>query len=181
MKVNQREKNNKFLNYNFFPKNHKAVSGVIVAVIMIALVMAATVIVWTVVNNLIKGKLGNVESCFGIFEKITINSRYTCYNDTSKEFQFSINIGDIDVDKVIVSISREGTTNSFEIPSATSGLVNYPSGSGDVILPGKNSGLTYIYSVAQSPDLIKIAPIINGKQCEVSDLLLEIDDCSSLV
>lgn len=86
-------------------KNKKAISGVIAAVIMIAVVMAAVIIVWGAVIPMVREQLKGTESCFGIFEKVTINSMYTCYNSSSNSFQFSINIGDIDVEKVIVSIS----------------------------------------------------------------------------
>ena len=71
-------------------KNKRGLSGVIAAVLMIALVMVVSVIVWVVVRNLVEGKLEDVESCFGDYGKITINSRYVCYNFTSNKFQFSI-------------------------------------------------------------------------------------------
>ena len=162
-------------------KNKRGLSGVITVVIMIALVMAAAVIVWVVVNNIVKGQLEGVESCFGVYGKVTINNQYTCYDTIGKKFQFSIKIEDIDVDSVLVSISGEGATKSYTIKNVNesiSGLGPYPSGSGDVALPGKNSGLTYIESTfITKPDLIQIAPVIDGKQCEASDSLSEIDDC----
>ena len=91
-------------------KNRKGISGVITAVIMIALVLVAAVIVWVVVRNIVQGQLTGVESCFGVYGKVTINNRYTCYNSSSNKFQFSVNIGDIDVSAVLVSISGEGAT-----------------------------------------------------------------------
>ncbi len=169
------------LQYNKM-KNRKAMSGVVTAVIMIGLVMVAAVIVWTVVRNIIQDRLEGVESCFGIYEKVTINSRYTCYDNPN--FQFSISIKDIEVDSIIVSISGAGTSNSYTLTNQNqtiSGLVPYPSGSGEVILPEKNAGLTYVASgFSEKPDLIQIAPVIDGQQCEVSASLSEIDMCSSL-
>lgn len=165
-------------------KNKKGVSGVITAVIMIALVMVTAVIVWVVVRNIVQGKLGGVESCLEVYEKVTINNRYTCYNSSSDKFQFSIIIGEIDVDAVLISVSGEGEVKSFKITNENqqiSNLTNYGStgfGTDNVTLPGKNGGKTYVtnYFTIQ-PDLIQIAPIISGKQCEVSDSLSEIDDC----
>jgi len=155
---------------------------IVTAVIMIGLVMVAAIIVWVVVRNIIEGRLEGVESCFGIYEKVTINSRYTCYDNPN--FQFSIEIKDIDVDSVVVSVSGAGATNSYALTNqnqSISGLGSYPSGSGNVTLPGKNSGLTYIASgFSEKPDLIQIAPVIDGQQCEASDSLSEIDDCSTL-
>ncbi|MCK5043820.1 hypothetical protein KAR52_02360 [Candidatus Pacearchaeota archaeon] len=166
----------------------KGVSGVITAVLMVVLVMAATAIVWVVVKNLVSEKLETTESCFMTFGKITINSRYTCYDSALNEFQFSINMEDISIDELLIGIAGEGTTKSFKISNEETditGLTNYPSGSSGIKLPGKNAGLTYIYDLttggfSMKPDSIEIAPIINGKQCDISDSLLAIDDCAVL-
>ena len=166
---------------SFFPKNHKGLSGIITAVILVALVLAAAMIVWGVVNKMIKGQMESAESCFGNYNKVTLNSLYTCYDSTENTFQFSLSIGDIEVDSVIVSVSSEGSTNSYTLVNDTtevSGLGPYPSGSGDVALPAKNAGLTYIASgILAKPDLVKIAPVINGQQCEVSDTISNIGAC----
>lgn len=169
-------------------KNKKGISGVITVVIMIALVMVAAVIVWVVVRNIVQGQLGGVESCFGAYGKVTINDIYTCYNSSSDKFQFSISIGDIDVDSVLVSISGEGATKSFSITNQAqtiANLSNYRStgfGTDNITLPGKNGGKTYLTNYfTNQPDLMQIAPVISRSQCEVSDSLSEIDDCASLV
>lgn len=158
-------------------------SGIITAVIMIALVMVAAVIVWGVVRNIIQGRLEGAESCFGIYEKVTINSRYTCYDSVTDEFQFSMSVGDIDVEKILISISGSGATNSYELSDSDNvDLESYPTAGEEVIMPGKNGGKTYLASgFTTKPDLIKIAPFIDGQLCEVSDSLSDIDDCSSLV
>ena len=78
--LDKRQKNHRFFSYDFFPKNHKGLSGVITAVIMIALVLAAAGIVWGVVNNMLKGQMEGAEACFGNYDKVTINSIYTCYD-----------------------------------------------------------------------------------------------------
>lgn len=165
-------------------KNKRGISGVITAVIMIALVMALIVIVWSFIVPLVKDQLGDVESCFGVFGKVTINSMYTCYDSSLNNFQFSIKIKDIDVDEVVVSISGEGETKSYTLTNEEqniTGLGPYPSGSGSVKLPEKDAGLTYIATgFSSKPDLIKLAPVINRKQCEDSDSLSEIDDCQAL-
>ena len=165
-------------------KEKRGISGVISAVIMVALVMVAVIIVWGVVVPLIKNQLSETESCFGVSGKVTINNMYTCYNSTSENFQFSITVKDIDVEKVLVSVSAKGETKSYEISnneSTVNGLGPYPSGSGNVKLPEKNAGLTYIASnFSEKPDLIQISPVVKGKQCEPSDSLSEIDNCLSL-
>jgi hypothetical protein len=179
---NKIKKNPKFFQYNFLKKNSKGISGVVAAVLMIALVMVIAVIVWVVVRNIVQSQIGSVESCFEVYDKVTLNNRYTCYNSNTGEFQFSIKIADIDVDKVIISVSSEGSTNSYTLTNEDQQdieLTLYPSG-GEIKLPKRNAGLTYVTDISTKPDLIQIAPVVNGQQCEVSDSLSEIDDCSTL-
>lgn len=165
-------------------KNKNGLSAVITTLILIALVIAAIAIVWVTVTNLLTSKLDAAESCMGIFEKVEINKLYTCYNGSSDRFQFSINIREITIDEAVVSVSGAGTTKSYTLTNvavAIPNLANYGStgfGTDLIQLPGKNSGLTYVSNYFDSaPDSIKIAPTINGNQCEVSDSLLEIYSC----
>jgi hypothetical protein len=165
--------------------NKKGLAPVVATVILIALVMVIVVAVWVVVNNLVKSGLEESEACFGILEKVSLNSRYTCYYSDSNESQFSINIGDIDVDEVLVGISAEGNSVSFKIsktPSEIANLVTYPDRLLDIVLPSKNAGLTYIFNItgagfSETPNSISIAPIINDIQCGVSDSMHGIDRC----
>lgn len=166
----------------------KGLSGVITVLILITLVMAATGIIWTVINKIVKESLEEAEACFGNYEEVTINSEYTCYNSIGEgnvNVQFSINIGDIEIDELLISIATEDTSKTFKINNELQGIESlgpYPSDSGDVKLPGKNSGLTYIASgFSSEPVLIRIAPVINNNQCEVYDSLSEIVDCLLLV
>ncbi len=163
----------------------KGISGFIVALLLIALALVVSIIVWTVVNNIVQEKLKEAESCFKNFNKVTINSRYTCYN-SSGLVQFSIDIGDIDVEGVLIAISAEGRSKSFTLTTEEKQIENLTdlSGNPDVKLPEKNGGQTYIYNWGSifltNPDSIKIAPIIDGIQCEVSDSLFNIDNCNTL-
>jgi len=158
----------------------KGISGVITVVLMIALVMAAAAIVWGIVNSTLKDQVEGAKSCFGNFNKVTINPIYTCYDSTAKTVQFSLSIGDIDVDEVLVGISSAGASGSYTLTNIDQqgiGLTLYPSG-GEVKLPGKNAGLTYVASgYTSKPDLIQIIPVIAGQQCEVSDTISGIESC----
>lgn len=166
-------------------KNKRGVSGVVTMVLMIALVIVAVSIVWIVVNNLINEKLENADSCLEIFEKVTLNNFYTCYNSSSNEVRFSINIGNCDINKLIVSISGEGTTQSYTLTNeetAINGLKNYPSCSALIKIPRNNSGLTYIASgFSTAPDRITIIPFVGSKDCGVSDSISEIENCVALI
>jgi hypothetical protein len=164
--------------------NKKGLSTIVITVILIAISMGAVVLVWSFANNLIKKQIGNSESCFGNYDKVTLNKQYTCYDSATKTFRFSLSIGNIEVDKVIVSVSSASAIKSYELTNedtAIAGLANYPGGTTTIKLPTKNSGTTYSASGFDSViDLIKIAPVINGAQCEVSDTLSQIEDCSLL-
>ena len=170
-------------------KNKKGLSEVVSAVLILALVVVLVGIVWAVINNLVKDKLSETGSCFDTFGKVTINSRYTCYNSTSNEFQFSINVGDISLNEVLIGISASGTSTSLRLDNKGAvipNLVNYPSRSTNITLPKKNAGLTYLFNMgggglSGAPDSIRIAPVIGNDQCEVSDALEKIDNCLALI
>jgi len=169
--------------------NNKGLSAVVTAMIMIALAIAMVAIIWLAVGNLVDDQLDSAGSCVESFGKVSINNRYTCYNSTSNELQFSISIGDLDVNSVLVGISGEGSTINLNIKNETglvTNLVTYPSRSTNIALPSKNGGLTYILDLTAagftgSPDSIEIIPIIGKNQCEVSDKLGQIDNCELLV
>lgn len=179
--------------------NKKALSTVVATVVIIMLTVAAIAIVWTFVKQMVDRNKNQVESCFYAEsgEKITLNGLYTCYNDTNtpndgdfEEVAVSLNIADIPVEAVVISIMAGGSTKTVTL---TNTLTAYPdvknyNGPGGfdyaLSLPGENSGKTYV--IAGFPggltevDWIKIAPIINGNQCGVTDQILDVSDCDLL-
>lgn len=172
-----------------FGKNHKrGISGVITAVVMIALVMALSSMVWIIVNNLVKEKLDEAGSCFDTFDKVNINNKYTCYNSSSKELQFSISVEDIELTELLVSVGGGGESKGFKLNKeglTTDYLFSYPEREQPVFVPEKNSGKAYLFDTVaagiSSPSSIQVAPVVGGKQCEVSDSLQSIDRCLALV
>lgn len=165
-------------------KNKKGISGVLAAVIMIALVMVAGTIVWTVVNNMVKEKLEGAGSCINIFDKVSLNLAYTCFDDTTNVI-FSISRKDIDIDAIVVLITGGGSTKSFRFDENgvdSIDIIEYSADAG-TSMPGKNEGKTYKYTgtaFQTTPDSIEIAPVIGEKQCGVSDEITEIPTCSEL-
>lgn len=165
------------------PKNQKGISTIIATMILILMVVVVAGIVWVSVNDLVSKQIKSSESCFGNFGKITLDKKDTCYNSSSKELQFSVNVGDINLDSLLVSISSIPGTKSFKIAGSIIGNVRMYNGTyGEVIkLPEKNAGLTYVVNTTGlgigSPDSISIAPIINANQCGVSDSLSRINNC----
>ena len=166
-----------------FPKNRKGLSAVVITIILIALSMAAVIVVWVFVNNMIKKQIGSSESCFGNFDKVTINRQYTCYDSVNDVVRFSLMIGDIDVDSVVIAVSSASSVKSYELTNTAqtiSGLTKFSGTSPtSVILPGKNAGLTYnATGFTSTADQIHISPVIGGTQCEVSDSLSEVESCT---
>lgn len=162
----------------------KGLSEVVATVIIIMLVIVATAAIWGITNNFIKDKTEDSTSCFNIdfSEKVTFNGEYTCYNSSGDEIQFSVNIGDVEISKIVVSILAGGSSKSFELTGTEtelSGLYNYPSRTTNIKMPEKNSGKTYIATgISENADWIKIAPYAGDKPCNPTDTIYELEDCS---
>jgi hypothetical protein len=169
-------------------KNKKGLSTIVVTLILIVLSLVAVGILWTFVNGLIKKQINSNEACYGNFDKVEINDRYTCYEvmpgaNPTYNIRFSLSLKDVTVDKVIIGVSSASTTKSYELTNSLqtiTGLKPVPSGT-QVKLPDKNSGLTYNGTGFTSKiDSIQITPVIGGAQCEMSDSISQIEDCALL-
>ncbi|PIO08615.1 hypothetical protein COU59_00910 [Candidatus Pacearchaeota archaeon CG10_big_fil_rev_8_21_14_0_10_34_12] len=165
-------------------KNKKAVSGIIATVIMIGLVIGVTAIVWAVINNLIGKEISSSQSCFGNFGKVTLNKKYTCIDTALGEAHVSLSVGDVRIDSVLMAFSGASASKSFELKDGSNfSYVKSYSGSysGTLSLPEKNSGITYIVDLSglgvSDASSLKISPIIEGTQCEVSDSISELGSC----
>ena len=160
-------------------KSKKGLSGIVAAVIMIALVMVVAGIVWGVVTNLVSERLEDAGTCLDVLGTVSINGQYTCHDTTADELYLSIGVGEIELEKIIISISGAGSSNSYELTndSGSSQLMNYTGGS-DVRMPGKNSGLTYRLPMVERPDEIRLIPVIAGQQCDVADSTSTITSCA---
>ncbi len=171
---------------NFFGNfNKKGVSAIIATVILIALAVAAIAIIWVFVKGMVEGELDEAGACFEVYDKVTLNDQFTCYGE--EEILFSISIGDIEVDEILVGISAEGTSKSFRITEGAEidNLKMWPGEETELSLPGKNEGLTYVVDMSGagltgSPSIIQISPVIKGTQCDVSDSIVQIDSCTIL-
>ncbi len=149
-------------------------------VVMIALVMAVAAIVFTTTKKTVEEKIKKTQACgLEIIGELSINSEYVCYDSTNDEIQFSINRGEIDLDKLIIAIETETEIKKFELKEnePNDNLSPFISG-GNTTLPAKNGGRTYIGTGFDEEVIgIKIIPVINGEQCEVADSLNEITFC----
>lgn len=172
----------------------KGVSPIIATVLIISLTMVIIAVLVTLTRKTVEEKIEKTEAC-GIenLDKFSINRNYVCYDGANSRLVFSIDRGDVEIDKMIVSVRTETSSNNIEISSSQQYfpdnqnpvIFNYdPSqqnflGSALVSLPAKKSGRTYILTgISQSPSQIQIVPVVKGEQCEIADIVNEIPNCS---
>ena len=166
-------------------KSKLGLSEVVSTVLIIGVTVAVGAVVWAVVSNLVGEQIDEGEKCFGVIDQVQLNRDFTCYNSTSNMMQFSLAVGDIDINGVLVSVSYGGTSKSATLTNLSQNLAdvtNYPSGTSGVKIPAKNSGATYFFEDVNSlPISISIIPIIGEQQCGATDTQREIIDCQALV
>src|SRR3989344_3310432 len=157
-----------FLNSPFFLKNKNAVSEIIATVIILALVMVIGAIIFAFTRGIVTDKIEKSEACpIDILDKVTLNREYVCYFEGGNKVVFSINVEDIQIDGLLVSIANEKTSDVYRMPSDLR-VLSFSNG-GASMLPQKKSGDTYFVDFSGRPVAIKIAPIISENQCDVSD------------
>lgn len=158
----------------------KAVSTIIATVLLIALVLVVTTIVWAVARNIVEENLDEAESCLEIFDKVKLNELYTCYELNNQQIKFSVEVGEIKLDKIIVSVSAEGVIKKFELNETGDDNLESVGASSDVKIPSTNSGKTYkvkkIY-FNLVPDKIEIVPFVNGNSCGVVSSMNSVENC----
>ena len=161
----------------------RGLSQVVSAMVIILLTIAAVAVVWTMINNNVVKKLDDSKNCYGIFEEVTLNNDWTCFNRTSNKTQFLIKVEDIELDAVLVSIVNGENTESksIRIKKENTSIENITflgETSNYVELPGKEAGRTYEYSGFDSkPSKISIAPIINGNICDATSRIENFEYC----
>jgi len=171
--------------YEMAKKNSKGISSIIATLLLIVLTVALVAIVWTVVNGLVSNKIKQSSACFGNFETVSLNNQYTCYNTSStpKSIQFSVQVGDVDLDGVIISITGSGQSKSITLNKTAQQITDlaYYNGTNIVSMPQRNSAMTYIYNWTYgTPGSIQVAPISNGQSCASTSSITLIDNCALL-
>ena len=163
--------------------NKRALSLIVTTVLLIALTVLLASIILTYVRGIIKEKTTGAKECFDATSKITINTKNTCYDKNLKEIHFSINIKNISIDELRISFSNDTDSEIFTIKNESShieGLKKYGGVySGNVSLPSKEAGTTYIANLTGvlNPYEMEISPKMEGKQCGIIDSYSEINSC----
>lgn len=177
--------NKKFLKTRF-KDDRRGVSAVIATVLLIGLTVFAVAIVWGIINTFIGDEIDRGDACFGIFGEVSIHDPFTCYNGSSNELEFSIRVGDIEVEEILVRISGNESSVNFKLTEEGSEIDNLEmyDRNNTVVSPGKNSILTYRFNIDNSGikeerlRSMEIAPLIDGVQCETSDSKSNFASCT---
>src|SRR5271157_1255960 len=107
-----------------FSRNKRGISSIIATLLLIVLTIVLAGIVWSVVNGLVSNKISQSSACFGNFNTINLNGQYSCYDSASNTLHFSLNIGDIAVDGVLVSISSPSQSKSINLTNTPQTIPN---------------------------------------------------------
>jgi len=169
------------IQYSKMVNNKKAMSAIISIMMLVLIVLAGTAIIWKILSKTVDEGLEESKSCYDLIGKVVVNGEYTCYDGAENEMHVSIGVGDIDIDGLLIAITDENSSVSFELTNEITnipGLLNYTR-SDDVKAPGKNSGVTYIATnIVEIPFSIEIAPKLNDHLCE-GDTFTGIEFCST--
>lgn len=148
--------------------NKRGLSAFVAVMVLILIIFAGTGIIWVVVKKTVDEGLEESKSCYDVLGKVEIINDYTCYDSTEKEMHFSIGIGDADIDGLLIAISREESSDNFNLDSSLQTISNLRNldGSVQVKMPDKNAGSTYIASEIETmPVSVEVIPVVNGNTC----------------
>lgn len=146
--------------------NRKGISGVITTIILVAIVLVLLGIIFSVIIPMVKKNIEHASACSppDIIGKISLNKLNTCYDSSAKTMKVSIEIEDLEYDKILVYISTGGNSITKEILKTEQ---------------AQNSGKTYSYTnINSKPDTIKLVPVIQGEQCDIIDSINEVATCA---
>lgn len=167
----------------------RGVSDVIATVLMIMLVIVAVGIVFGFVIPFVQNNLEGAGSCIEIFDAIDINRQYTCKGSLSGQIDsttgnpilnndvlVSVNVGDAEIDGLLIAVSDGGSRKSLEIKGENlEGIYMYEYNvniftQAILQVPGRNGGRTYriVNSEAgfNDPSSVQVSPIVGNKVCD---------------
>jgi len=155
-------------------KNKRGLSTIISILIIIAITMIAAGIVWGVARSVIKDRIDYSEACsIQLLDNVKINSINTCYYKTDGYLKLYTDIGNAELEKIIVYITYGGETKTTELKTN----IGINSGKKHLInLQQDPPGFTLILD--HLPEAVKIAPVVKGQQCGTIDSFYQIPQCS---
>lgn len=162
-----------------FRKNKKGLSQVVGSVVLILITIALIAGIWGFINAFVSDKLEDAGACKDVFDKVSFNEIYTCYNVTSESTLVSIKVGELDIDGLLLSIGFGTYNKVFFLENETKTFDNFTmyDGSVDVYMPKKESTRTYLLNVDVKPERIEVAPKMGKRQCDVVDVVENVPSC----
>ncbi len=151
MVENKRGQNKSFSLSNFFPKNRRGLSAIVVTLILILLSLVAVGIVWAVVNNIIQGRSEEASTEFGQFfvnlelEKVQI--------DPNGDLTITVKrgVGEGEVSGIYFVISDGTNSEVIQKDAEVSGVGTELGEQTFTILSSEITGLTDIKEISIAP------------------------------
>ena len=142
--------------------NKRSLSTVVASLLMVLLVVVAVGIVSQIIIPMVREDLSSAGSCLDAMGNVEINKEYTCFDLSASDIKISIETKKIKVDGFVISYYMEGNSKSTTIDAE-----NYE-------LPGENEARLYplIMPLGFIPEIVKVAPIVNGEICNEMDQLI---------
>jgi flagellin-like protein len=161
----------------------KAQSQVIASVLLVLIVLVAAAIIMSFVVPFVQKQLSG-SGCLDVmgYVQISDNEKYSCYDSSNNAIRVQVHIGDTEELQGVIIELRSADSKSYEIidNERLEGVSMY-SGNNVLELPGRNEERTYLISSETRPDSIAIYPKLkNGKTCESSDLLSNVQICTTI-
>lgn len=152
----------------------KALSSIVVTIFLVLLVIVLIGVIWSFVDSFVQEGIDSGEACFNVLDKVLIDNENTCYNLSSSQLKFAIKRKDIELDKIIVSIENQQSAEvlSLQETSKTEDyFTNYSKGE-ILVMPPKKASYSYYFDTTEfgQPSRISIAPVVNGVNCEATDI-----------
>jgi len=153
-------------------------ASVISTVLLILLTVVVIVLIVGFVIPFVKKQLSTGD-CLDVVGNIELGTGYSCYDSTNTEMKVQVRaLSNADLIEGVAIEFGGGNTDSVKITDYGTGF-SMDDGSLDFELPGDNEARVYaIQNVDEKPSKIAVYPILkNGKLCQVSDVMLDIEDC----
>jgi flagellin-like protein len=161
-------------------RNKKGVSAVIATLLLVVITIVAVVMVWQFVKKQVIDKNMEEASCSDYREYITIlQTDFSCYDTTNDLTKLEIrrSFEAKDIEGISVSISSGDSSEAYELKEGnTEDGVKMYDGSNTIVLPQKGGSKTYIFN-GIAGNIVTIAPIVNGKSCDMVRESYTIDEC----
>ncbi|MFW6310661.1 MAG: archaellin/type IV pilin N-terminal domain-containing protein [Nanoarchaeota archaeon] len=159
-------------------KSKKALSAVISTVLIISLTIAIAAMIFGFVKTFVQEETQGTYECFETMDKVLINSQYTCYNSSSEIIKIAIQIKELNITKLLVSVSDNQNSKTFELTHTPQSIEHIQE---EVKVPDTKSQKVYYFNYSSAglntPTSIRIAPFAGKRQCDVSDELKTINSC----